>query len=124
MFEIAVRNKFRFPFKGQISVEDLWDLSLENLDTVFKTLNAQVKLANEESLLNEKDKEIEIVEQKIAIVKHIVAVKQAEAAKRRDAAKLYEQKQKLMALIAKKEDEALDGLTADELKKMLADLEG
>ena len=124
MFEIAVRNKFRFPFKGQISVEDLWDLSLENLDTVFKTLNAQVKLANEESLLNEKDKEVEIVEQKIAIVKHIVAVKQAEAAKRRDAAKLYEQKQKLMALIAKKEDEALDGLTADELKKMLADLEG
>lgn len=123
MFEIAVRNKFRFPFKGQISVEDLWDLSLENLDTVFKTLNAQVKLASEESLLNEKDKEVEIVEQKIAIVKHIVAVKQAEAAKRRDAAKLYEQKQKLMALIAKKEDEALDGLTADELKKMLADLD-
>lgn len=123
MFEIAVRNKFRFPFKGQISVEDLWDLSLENLDIVFKTLNAQVKLANEESLLNEKDKEVEIVEQKIAIVKHIVAVKQAEAAKRRDAAKLYEQKQKLMALIAKKEDEALDGLTVDELKKMLADLD-
>lgn len=123
MFEIAVRNKFRFPFKGQISVEDLWDLSLENLDSVFKTLNAQVKLANEESLLNEKDKEVEIVEQKIAIVKHIVTVKQAEAAKRRDAVKLHEQKQKLMALIAKKEDEALDGLTADELKKMLADLD-
>lgn len=123
MFETAVRNKFRFPFRGQISVEDLWDLSLENLDSVFKTLNAQVKLASEESLLNEKDKEVEIVEQKIAIVKHIVAVKQAEAAKRRDAAKLHEQKQKLMNLIAKKEDEALDGLTADELKKMLADLD-
>lgn len=122
MFETATRNKFRFPFKGQISVEDLWDLSLENLDTVFKTLNAQVKLASEESLLDEKDREVEIVEQKIAIVKHIVGVKQAEIAKRRDAAKLHEQKQKLMALIAKKEDEALDGLTAEQLKQMLANL--
>lgn len=122
MFETATRNKFRFPFKGQISVEDLWDLSLENLDTVFKTLNAQVKLASEESLLDEKDREVEIVEQKIAIVKHIVKVKRAEIANRQDAAKRREQKQKLMALIAKKEDEALDGLTAEELKKMLADL--
>lgn len=122
MFETATRNKFRFPFKGQISVEDLWDLSLENLDTIFRTLNAQVKLASEESLLDEKDREVEITEQKIAIVKHIVKVKQAEIAKRQDAAKLREQKQKLMALIAKKEDEALDGLTAEELKKMLADL--
>lgn len=124
MFENAVRNKFRFPFKGSISVEDLWDLSLENLDAVFKTLNAQVKLASEESLLDEKDKEVEIVEQKIAIVKHIVSVKRAEATKRKNAAKLHDQKQKLMALIAKKEDEALDGLTADELKKMLAELDG
>lgn len=122
MFETATRNKFRFPFKGQISVEDLWDLSLENLDAVFKTLNAQVKQASEESLLDEKDREVEIVEQKIAIVKYIVGVKQAEIAKRRDAAKVREQKEKLMALIAKKEDEALDGLTAEQLKQMLANL--
>ena len=40
MFEIAARNKFRFPFKGMISTEDLWDLSVENLDNVFKTLNS------------------------------------------------------------------------------------
>ena len=32
IFEYAVRNKVRFPFKGMISVEDLWDLSLTNLD--------------------------------------------------------------------------------------------
>lgn len=41
MFETAVRNKMRFPYKGQISVEDLWDLDVNALDGVFKTLNSQ-----------------------------------------------------------------------------------
>ena len=24
VFEIATRNKYRFPYRGQISVEDMW----------------------------------------------------------------------------------------------------
>ena len=48
MFEIATRNKFRFPFKGVISTEDLWDLSVVSLDNVFKTLNSEMKKTKEE----------------------------------------------------------------------------
>lgn len=77
MFEIATRNKFRFPFKGVISTEDLWDLSVESLDNVFKTLNSEMKKTKEESLLSTKSKDDEVLELKIEIVKHIVAVKQA-----------------------------------------------
>lgn len=40
MFDVATRNKLRFPYEGQISVEDMWDLSLSALDSVFKTLNS------------------------------------------------------------------------------------
>ena len=43
LFEIATRNKYRFPFKGWISTEDLWDLSVQNLDGIFKTLNKEFK---------------------------------------------------------------------------------
>ena len=82
MFVTATRNKFRFPFRGQISVEDLWDLSVENLDSVYKTLNSQVKKAKEESLLNTKSREDEIIEMQIEIVKYIVSVKQDESAKK------------------------------------------
>lgn len=39
IFEFATRNKVRFSFKGLISVEDLWDLSLTNLDSIYKELN-------------------------------------------------------------------------------------
>lgn len=51
LFEIAIRNKYRFPFKGWISTEDLWDLSVQNLDSIFKTLNKEFKTTGEESLL-------------------------------------------------------------------------
>lgn len=43
MFEIALINKFRFPFKGLIATEDLFDLSVEDLDSIFKKLNSQIK---------------------------------------------------------------------------------
>ena len=78
IFEYATRNKVRFPFEGMISVEDLWDLSLTNLDSIYKTLNKQVKQSEEESLLSTKasvDTELEV---QIAIVKHIVAQHDAE----------------------------------------------
>lgn len=32
MFETASRRKYRFPFHGSINTEDLWDLSVQNLD--------------------------------------------------------------------------------------------
>ena len=71
MFEIASRTKMRFPFKGMVSVEDLWDLSVRDLDSVFKTLNAQAKKVQEESLLATKTKEDETLAIQIEIVKQI-----------------------------------------------------
>ena len=123
IFEYATRNKVRFPFKGMISVEDLWDLSLANLDSIYKTLNKQVKQSEEESLLATKsnvDAELEI---QIAIVKHIVSVKLEEQEAREKAAVKRAQKQKIMNIIATKEDEALQNSSVDELRKMLEALE-
>ena len=122
IFEYAVRNKIRFPFKGMISAEDLWDLSLANLDSIYKTLNKQVKQSEEESLLVTKtnvDTELEV---QIAIVKHIVAVKLEEKEAREKAAAKNAQKQKIMAIIATKEDEALQNSSVDDLRKMLEEL--
>ena len=122
MFEYATRNKVRFPFKGLISVEDLWDLTLTNLDSIYKTLNKQVKQSEEESLLNTKttvDKELDV---QIAIVKHIVVVKLAEQEAREKASAKKAQKQKIMAIIASKQDEALQNSSVEDLQKMLDEL--
>lgn len=122
IFEFASRNKVRFPFKGMISVEDLWDLSLTNLDSIYKTLNKQVKQSEEESLLSTKasvDTELEV---QIAIVKHIVSVKLAEKEAAEKASVKKAQKQKIMSIIATKENEALQNSSIDDLKKMLDEL--
>ena len=123
IFEFATRNKVRFPFKGMISVEDLWDLSLTNLDSIYKTLNKQVKQSEEESLLSTKasvDTELEV---QIAIVKHIVSVKLAEKEVQEKASAKKAQKQKIMSIIATKQDEALHNSSVEELQKMLDELD-
>lgn len=123
LFELATRNKMRFPFRGMISVEDLWDLSLTNLDSVFKTLNAEAKKSEEESLLNTKSKEDEEISNKIDIVKYIVNVKLKEKRAREDARKNAEMKQRLLEIKAKRQDAALENMSDEDLDKMLAKLD-
>lgn len=124
IFEYATRNKVRFPYKGSVSVEDLWDLSVTELDKVFKTLNSQSRQSQEESLLNTKSKEDEIIDIQIDIVKHIVTVKLAEKEAREKAAENKAKKQKIMAIMAARDEKALENASDEDLQKMLAELDG
>ncbi|HHY0047903.1 TPA: hypothetical protein ACVT6Z_001492 [Clostridioides difficile] len=123
IFEIATRNKFRFAFRGLISVEDLWDLRLEQLDEVYKTLTTEMKKANEESLLKIKTKDQKDVELKIKIVKYIVELKLIEIENRNKEKKKKEQKQQILELINKKENQELENKSIEELNSMINDLE-
>lgn len=122
IFEYATRNKMRFPYRGSISIEDLWDLPLTGLDTVYKTLNKQVKQSQEESLLNVKTKEDETLDIQIAIVKYIVSVKLAEKAAREKAAENRAKRQEIMSIMAARDKKALENASDEELQKMLDDL--
>lgn len=122
LFINATRNNYQFPFRGMINVIDLWDLSLTNLDLVFKTLNAEAKKSEEESLLNTKSKEDEEISNKIEIVKYIVSVKLDEKKKREDAKKNAEMRQRLLEIKAKRQDAALENMSDEDLDKALAEL--
>ena len=113
LFINATRANYQFPFRGMINVIDLWDLSLTNLDSVFKTLNAEVK----------KSKEDEEISNKIEIIKCIVSVKLDEKKKREDAKKNAEMKQRLLEIKAKRQDAALENMSDEDLDKALAELD-
>lgn len=122
LFEVATRANYQFPFRGMINVIDLWDLSLTNLDSVFKALNAEAKKHEEESLLNAKSKEDEEISNKIWIIKYIVSVKLAEKKAREDAKKNAEMKQRLLEIKAKRQNAALENMSDEELDRALAEL--
>lgn len=122
LFEIATRNRYRFNYKGVMTVEDLWDLNVEALDAIFKTLNRQKKTADEDSLLTTKSAEDTELANKIELVKYIVSVKLAEAAERVSSAEKKAQRDKIMEIVAKKKDKALEDMGIDELMKKLEEL--
>lgn len=121
MFETASRKKYRFPYKGLITVEDLWDLSNTQLDNVYKALVKEASAASEDSLLNAHAVS-EDLQNKIDIVKHIFSVKQAEYEKTIEDAAKYEKKRRLLEALEKKQDEAIMGMSEEELKAAIAAL--
>lgn len=123
LFIEATKKNFQFPFRGMINIIDLWELSVQNLDLVFKSLNADYKKSEEESLLSVQTKESEELSEKIEIVKYIVNEKLAEKKAKEDAKKNREMKQRLLEIKAKRQDAALEGLSDAELDKMIQAME-
>mgnify|MGYP003493716625 FL=1 len=122
LFENATRGKYRFSFKGSITVEDLWDLSPQNLDTIYKSLTKELKQSQEESLLVKKTEVDAVLDDKINLVKYIVLTKLKEEDQRNKEREFKEKKQKILGLIADKQDNELQSKSIDELKDMLESL--
>ena len=118
MYKQAAQARARFPFRGNISVEDLFDLDLSELDSVYKTLKRE-QGETEDGLLEERTEEQEFVGLKLAVVKDIFETKQAENAAREADTERKAQKQRILEIIAAKQDEALAGKSVDELTAMI-----
>lgn len=122
IFEAASKNKYRYPYKGMITTEDLWDLTPAQLDIVYKALNKGVSEAQVSSLMckvTEVDAELL---NKIEIVKYIFNAKEAEAEARKNDAAKHAKKQRILDILAQKQEDALQNMSEDDLKKMLDEL--
>lgn len=130
LFMLATRNAFRFPSKvGELTTEQLWQLPLTSkngasLDGVAKAVNAELKTMAEESFVEEvRNPGRALVEAKLDIVKAIISVKQDEAKKNADRARLVEERRKIMEAIENKENQELSQASKEDLLKRLAQLE-
>ncbi len=122
IFEKATREKFRYPStKGLLTTEQLWELPLTaksgfSLDDVAKAVNAELKAIDTESFVaTETNPAKATLETKLEVVKHVIAILLAEdqAAKAAAAKKL--EKEKLLAVLGRKQDSVLENLTEAEL---------
>ncbi len=120
MFEKAARLKMRIPsLRGPLSSEDLWDLPLRELNTMAKALNKELKAQEEEDFLETENKDAGKVKLAFDLVLHVLKTKQADNKAEAEAVVRKETKQKILAILEKKRDGALEDKTE---KQLLAEL--
>lgn len=129
MFEQASRLKLRFVTpKGGLSVEDLWDLPLTgkpgtaNLDDIAKELYKKLRDGDDLSFVSTTKKGDTLTKLQFDIVRHIIEVRLAENEKKELALVNKAKKDRILAIMAEKENDSLKSASMDELKRMLADL--
>lgn len=128
-FEKATREKFRYPSaRGLLTTEQLWELPLTaksgfSLDDVAKAVNAELKAVDTESFVATEDNPAKATwEDKLNIVKHVIAVRLAENRTAAALATKKREKEKLLEVLSRKQDAALENLSEDELLARINDL--
>ena len=102
-----------------MSTEQLWDLSLEELDALAVSLEAKVEESGRKSFLVKTSEKSRIAKLRFDVALDVLNTKVEEA---QDAATALENKrhnEKIITLIAEKQDESLKGKSVEELEKML-----
>lgn len=128
MFEKASRLRLMFDTsRGSFSVDDLWELPLTsakspNLDDIAKALYKQLKSGDDVSFVDPARKSDETIQLKFDLVKHIIDTRLAENQAVLLEKQRAEKKQKIMGIIAAKQDESLQSMSMEDLQKLMADL--
>ena len=123
LFEIATRERYRFPYHGLIGVEDLWGLPKADLNGIYKYLMGKRRENETDSLMDEMTTRAnEALDNEIEIVKYIFQYKvDLENEKIREKEKA-EKKQRILELMAKKQDDELAEKSIEDLEAMLKEL--
>lgn len=125
LIEKALRKRYRFSSaSGNLTMEDLYVIPMNSsranqacLEDVAQRCNAHLKEAGETSF-TETNKVNEELSDKMELVKHVIAVRKAEANAKQEAKAIASHNRRIDELIAKKEDESLQGKSIEELQAL------
>jgi hypothetical protein len=121
IFELASRTSLRFSSnKGQLTTEDLWNLPLtstrtSSLDSLAVQYYTEMQASDSVSFVTPANNNNSGADVKLAILKHIIGVKQTENAATKLASDNKAKKARILQLIAEKQDTALAGKSEEEL---------
>ena len=128
LYKKAAQVKLRIQTcKGLLSVEDVWGLSLANLDASIRSLAPLVKkyqtadsdLDFLSSNSGTKNEETSLLELSFEILKDVYITKKEEANAKAKARETKEFNQKIMSLIAEKQENSLKDKSIEELMAMI-----
>jgi hypothetical protein len=122
MYKQASKLKLRFfTGVGQLSTEQLWELSQTQLSNIIKSVKKVLKKNDDDELsFLEDTKTVDIENQlRFDILKDVYLSKKKEADELRTASDIKAHNQKILMLIADKRDDSLKNMTIEELEQQL-----
>lgn len=122
MYKKAVRMKLRVATnRGNLSVEQLYDLSKEEIGQLAIAYRPKKPIDDEELAFLKQETSAEETPEQLSfrILKDIYLTKQAEEDKAHRRAEVRQRNRKLLEVIARKQDEALESKSIEELEAML-----
>jgi hypothetical protein len=124
IFENATRKALRFPSsKGQLTTEQLWDLSLTNINKIAMAVNSELKNLEEESFVEIKPNPHKSnLKLQLDILKHIISVKLAEKEAQEIKEEKANKKRILLEALEAKENEEVQSMSKEEILKTLDEL--
>lgn len=125
LFKLAARRKTRFPSpRGDLTAEQLYQLSLADLDIVARGINAELKSLTEESFVDlTPDPRKGHLTDALDLVKEVIADKIADAARAHRTSQKAALRRTLTDALARKQDEALSAASIEDLQRQLAALD-
>ncbi len=119
-YKSATQRKLRFiTAKGLLSTEQLWDLSLAELDILAVNLEKLTEETPQKSFLDKKTEGDKTSKLKFDIVLDILNTKVEEAEVTQNAREIKQHNEKILGLIANKQDTELAEKSIEDLKKLL-----
>ena len=124
MYKKALRTKLRFSTsKGKLTTEDLFDLSLADLNNLAIALDKKLSETPRKSFISDITPDTQEDELRFNIVKDIITLKLAERNAAQNAKAKAVEKAQLLEILHRKKNEALENLSVAEIEAKLASLE-
>lgn len=119
-YKSAAQQKLRFQTpKGLLTVEQLWDLSLRELDTLAVSLETEHQQSGRKSFLAKTSAKDKTAKLRFDIVLDVLNTKVEESQAAQEAAEARDHNKKIINLISEKQEEALKEKSVKELERML-----
>ena len=124
MYKKALKMKLRFATsKGKLTTEDLFDLSLTDLNNIAIALDKKLSESPRKSFISDIAPDTEEDELRFNIVKDVINTKLIERSNAQNAKAKAAEKAQLLEIIHRKKNQAMENMSIDELEAKLASLE-
>lgn len=122
LFAIATRNHYRYSYHGVITTEDLWALTLEQLNELYVSIY-EANVAKSSVSLSGSSNISEEITNKLEIIKFIYNEKVNEKNAQKAKAEALMKRRRLMEILHDKEEDDLRSKSIDEIRELIEKLD-